>query len=94
MAITEACFLTKMLKMPKKHEKGGIMDLNQFKSYIRQSEFLSDPDYRRGYCYGLRRFYHGETFGDNIIIATMKERGGLLKEGIINGLTGRGPANK
>jgi len=70
------------------------MDLSQFKAYVRQAEFLSDSDYRRGYAYGLRRFYHGETFGDNIIIATMKERGGLLKEGIIDGLTGRGPANK
>jgi len=70
------------------------MDLSQFKSYIRQAEFLNDPDYRRGYCYGLRRFYHGEKFGDNIVINAMKDRGGLLKEGIIDGLTGREPANK
>jgi len=42
----------------------------------------SDTKYFQGYHYGLRRHYHDDNFGDNKIIEIMKNRGGLIADGI------------
>lgn len=39
------------------------MTENQFKSLMLQAEMLCAGDYLAGYQRGLRRLYHGESFG-------------------------------
>ena len=67
------------------------MNQSTFTSYMNQSKMLSDPEYYQGYHYGLRRHYHGKNFGDHEIIEKMKKMGGLLTDGLNDGLNGEKP---
>ena len=67
------------------------MELNTFTSYMDSSKLLTSNEYFAGYHYGLRRFHHGETFGENKQIELLKQRGGATAHGVTDGLAGLEP---
>ena len=67
------------------------MDQSQFSSYMLQSKQLSSPEYYQGYHYGLRRYYHGENFGESEKTEIMQHRGGQIAAGVTDGLEGKRP---
>lgn len=65
------------------------MKQGQFELFINMAKSLSEDEYYVGYRYGLRRHYHGKKFGNDDIIEKIKNEGGLISEGINDGLNGR-----
>jgi len=55
--------------------------------------FCSD-EYRVGYQYGLRRFFHGKCYGEDCHIELIKSKGGKIASGLNDGLAGIAPKYK
>jgi hypothetical protein len=65
------------------------MTKETFIRYINNaSELMSDNGYFISYQYGLRRHYHGVTFGDDKLIGVMRKRGKSFLQGISDGMAG------
>jgi len=70
------------------------MNQSTFTSYMNQSKILSSPEYYQGYHYGLRRYYHGDNFGEDKIIEKMKNRGEEIADGVNDVRYGKKPDTK
>lgn len=68
------------------------MDRIIFSQHINLARIRCSPSYAFGYCYGLRRCYHGEKFGEDFIIdRILNHHDGSMNIGLRDGLAGRPP---
>lgn len=70
------------------------INFETFCSYMLKVKNFCSSEYRAGYQYGLRRFYHGKNFGENEHIELLKKKGGKIAEGLLDGLKGEAPKFK
>jgi hypothetical protein len=71
--------------------RGCHVDEQTFKSLSRRAKLLTS-DYGSGYLTGLRRHYHGESFGDPAELAAIEARNDERARGYRDGVAGKEPA--
>ncbi len=59
-----------------------------------QVKTFCSAEYRAGYQYGLRRFFHGKCFGEDCHIELLISKGGKVASGLTDGLEGIAPRYK
>ena len=70
------------------------MSFETFCNYMLQVKTFCSSEYRAGYQYGLRHFFHETNFGENSHIELLKKKGGKAAEGLLDGLKGEAPKYK
>lgn len=62
-----------------------------FCNYMLKAKNFYNAEYRAGYQYGLRRFFHGTNFGEDKHISLLESKGGEITAGLLDGLSGKEP---
>ncbi len=70
------------------------MNFETFCRYMIEVKTFCSVEYRTGYQYGLRRFFHGIAFGYDDHIHLLKSKGGKTASGLMDGLAGIAPTYK
>jgi hypothetical protein len=69
----------------------NTIDFETFCNYMLQVKNFCSAEYRAGYQYGLRRFFHGSNFGEDSHVELLKSKGGKIADGLNDGITGIAP---